>query len=45
MEFTKDVLAIDAEKVADEISGFIRDQVKNFFKRKGIVIIEHDDGD
>jgi len=38
MEFTKDVLAIDAEKVADEISGFIRDQVKNFFRRKGIVI-------
>jgi NAD+ synthase len=38
MEFTKDLLKIDAAKVADELAGFIRDQVKNFFKRKGAVI-------
>jgi NAD+ synthase len=38
MELTKDVLKIDAAKVADELAGFIRDQVKNFFKRKGAVI-------
>ena len=38
MEFTKDVLAIDAEKVADQITDFIRGQVKNNFRRRGIVI-------
>ena len=38
MEFSKDVLAIDAEKVAGQISDFIRDRVKNYFRRKGIVI-------
>ncbi|MDD4858018.1 MAG: NAD(+) synthase [Candidatus Krumholzibacteria bacterium] len=38
MEFTKDILAIDAEKVAGQITDFIRDQVKNYFRRKGIVI-------
>jgi len=38
MEFTIDVLAIDAEKVAGQISDFIRDKVKNYFRRKGIVI-------
>ena len=38
MELTKDLLKIDAAKVADELAGFIRDQMKNFFKRKGAVI-------
>ncbi len=38
MEFTKDVLAIDAEKVSARLADFIRDQVKNYFHRKGIVI-------
>ncbi|UCF06434.1 MAG: NAD(+) synthase [bacterium] len=38
MEFSKAVLSIDAERVATEIEGFIRDTVKNYFKRKGIVI-------
>jgi NAD+ synthase len=38
MEFTKDVLKIDSPKVADELAGFIRGQVKGFFKRKGTVI-------
>jgi NAD+ synthase len=38
MEFTKNVLAIDAEKVSARLSDFIRDQVKGYFHRKGIVI-------
>ncbi len=38
MEFSKDVLKIDAAKVADELAGFIRDKVRNYFKRKGAVI-------
>ncbi len=38
MEFTKDVLNIDPEKIASQIESFIRDQLKNFFRRKGIVI-------
>ena len=38
MEITKDLLKIDAAKVADQLAGFIRDQVKSFFKRKGAVI-------
>jgi NAD+ synthase len=38
MELSKDVLKIDAEKVADQLAGFIRDKVRNYFKRKGAVI-------
>ena len=38
MELTKDLLKIDAAKLADQLAGFIRDQVKSFFKRKGAVI-------
>ena len=38
MEFTKDALNIDAEKVAEQLTGFIRDKVKNYFHRRGIVI-------
>lgn len=38
MEFSKDVLKIDAAKVADELAGFIRDKVRNYLKRKGAVI-------
>jgi NAD+ synthase len=38
MELSKDVLKIDAEKVADKLAGFIRDKVRNYFKRKGAVI-------
>ena len=38
MELSKDVLKIDAAKVADEFAGFIRDKVRTFFKRKGAVI-------
>ena len=38
MELSKDVLKIDAGKVADELAGFIRDKVRNYFKRKGAVI-------
>jgi len=38
MEITKDLLKIDAAKVAEQLAGFIRDQVKGFFKRKGAVI-------
>ncbi len=38
MTFSWDVMTIDAEKVSREIAGFIRDQVKNFFKKRGIVI-------
>jgi NAD+ synthase len=38
MEFTKNVLAIDAEAVSARLVEFIRDRVKNYFHRKGIVI-------
>jgi NAD+ synthase len=38
MELSKDILKIDAGKVADELAGFIRDKVRNYFKRKGAVI-------
>jgi NAD+ synthase len=38
MEFTKDVLNIDAGNVADQLTDFIRDQVKNYFHRRGVVI-------
>jgi len=38
MELTKDLLKIDAAKVAEQLAEFIRDQVKGFFKRKGAVI-------
>jgi NAD+ synthase len=38
MELTKDLLKIDAAKVAEQLARFIRDQVKGFFKRKGAVI-------
>jgi NAD+ synthase len=38
MELSKDVLKIDAGKVADKLAGFIRDKVRNYFKRKGAVI-------
>jgi NAD+ synthase len=38
MEFTKDVLKIDAEKVAEQLAEFIRDKVRNYFHRRGIVI-------
>jgi NAD+ synthase len=38
MEFSKDVLKIDAAKVADELAGFICDKVRNYLKRKGAVI-------
>ncbi len=37
-KFTKDVLAIDAAKVADQLTAFIRDEVQNHFRRRGIVI-------
>ena len=38
MEFTKNILKLDAAKIAEEIAGFIRDQVRGFFKRKGAMI-------
>ncbi|MBN2070339.1 MAG: NAD(+) synthase [Candidatus Krumholzibacteriota bacterium] len=38
MEFTKYVLDIDPGKLADQLAGFIRDQVQNVFHRKGIII-------
>lgn len=38
MEFNKDVLKIDCEKVSGQIEDFIRDSLKNFFRMKGIVI-------
>jgi NAD+ synthase len=38
MEFSRDLLQIDAARVSDQLAGFIRDQVKSFFKRKGAVI-------
>lgn len=38
MEFTKDVLTIDPEEIASKTELFIRAKVKDFFKRKGIVI-------
>jgi NAD+ synthase len=31
-------MAIDAEKVSQQIEGFLRDRVKTFFRRRGIVI-------
>jgi NAD+ synthase len=37
-KFTKDVLKIDAAKVTEQMVEFIRDQVKNNFRRRGIVI-------
>jgi len=38
MEFTKDILKIDPEVVAGRLEVFIRDRLKNFFHRRGIVI-------
>ncbi|MBN2183828.1 MAG: NAD(+) synthase [Candidatus Krumholzibacteriota bacterium] len=38
MEFTNSVLDIEAEKLTNDLVGFIRDQVKNVFHRKGIII-------
>jgi NAD+ synthase len=36
--FNKDILKIDTAEVSTKIEDFIRDSVKNFFRRKGIVI-------
>jgi NAD+ synthase len=38
MEFSKDTLNINPGEVASQIELFIRNQLKSFFKRKGIVI-------
>ncbi len=38
MEFNRNVLDIDVEDIAGQLVDFIRDQVKNNFRRKGIVI-------
>jgi len=38
MEFSKDILKIDAEAVSNKLVDFIRDRLKNFFHRRGIVI-------
>ena len=38
MAFSKDVLNINPEELAGKIEDFIRDSVKNHFKRKGIII-------
>ena len=38
MEFNRNVLDFDVEDVAGQLVDFIRDQVKNNFRRKGVVI-------
>jgi NAD+ synthase len=38
MEFNKNVLEIDPEKISKQIEEFIRDTVKGFFRKKGIVV-------
>ena len=38
MEFNRNILDIDAEKLSEQLIGFISDQVKNIFHRKGIII-------
>ena len=38
MTLTQDVMTIDAEKTSQQIEEFIRDQLKNYFRKKGIVI-------
>lgn len=38
MEFNRDVIAIDAEKISQQIVDFMRDQLQHFFKKRGIVI-------
>ena len=38
MSFTKDVLRLDPEAETDRISGFIREQVLQRYKRRGVVV-------
>ncbi len=38
MEFNRNVLDFDVEDIAGQLVDFIRDQVKNNFRRKGVVI-------
>ncbi|MBN1163404.1 MAG: NAD(+) synthase [Candidatus Krumholzibacteriota bacterium] len=38
MEFTREVLKIDASRITEQLVDFIRHQVKDVFRRKGIVI-------
>ncbi|NIM19931.1 MAG: NAD(+) synthase [Candidatus Latescibacteria bacterium] len=38
MRFSRDVMSIDADKISREIEEFIRDQLRKFFRKRGIVI-------
>lgn len=38
MKLCRDVMAIDAEEISQQIEQFIRDQLKNYFKKRGVII-------